>query len=369
MAGEGSNEANAEISHSGDSPHAWQSQLPETTSETDLLWFSRGRGWGHAVPDMLLLQQFTESYPKCRVRVASYADGAEVFRRSGWEVIDLALPRNPAPAEFRRRAGQVIERLTPHMLVSREEFQIPELAAARGLRNVVLTHWFLPSVHPSMAALTWADLVVFLEDFGVFSPPEWLRPKVFEAGPVCRRLSHPAKRSNADLRRVIFALGARLRADPPQVLPRLRSLLREGVPEQVYTGWLGNEADEDILRAAGLRHHFHDFGFRRDSLAEFAAATCVITSGTYNTLLELELLEIPSYRLTVSENPIDEAYAKQRRWSRILSPDATVRSLLTGLEASHLEEPSSRGGHTKKDVAETPLRVAHALGRQLGYGP
>lgn len=59
-----------------------------------ILFFSRGRGHGHAIADMLLQQQLSASGAEVAIEFASYATGLSTFRSREIEAFDLKLPEN-----------------------------------------------------------------------------------------------------------------------------------------------------------------------------------------------------------------------------------------------------------------------------------
>lgn len=57
----------------------------------DILFFSRGRGRGHAIPDLAIAKRLLHADPSLALAFASYGTGAETIRNSGCDLIDLRL--------------------------------------------------------------------------------------------------------------------------------------------------------------------------------------------------------------------------------------------------------------------------------------
>lgn len=64
---------------------------PFTPGKRAILWFSRGRGRGHAIPDIEIIRALQQQGSDCEVRIVSYGTGARTFESFGYGVIDLGL--------------------------------------------------------------------------------------------------------------------------------------------------------------------------------------------------------------------------------------------------------------------------------------
>ena len=57
-----------------------------------ILFFCRGRGSGHAIPDIEVVKELATVRPEAEVRFVSYGTGATTLAEHGHEVIDIQLP-------------------------------------------------------------------------------------------------------------------------------------------------------------------------------------------------------------------------------------------------------------------------------------
>ena len=61
-----------------------------------ILWFSRGRGRGHAIPDIEIIGALRQQRPDCEVRIVSYGTGARTFESFGYGCL---LYTSPSPRD------------------------------------------------------------------------------------------------------------------------------------------------------------------------------------------------------------------------------------------------------------------------------
>ena len=87
-----------------------------------LLFFVRGRGRGHAVPDLAIVDELLARRDDLDVRLVSYATGADAIKQHGRSLIDLPLPESGSIPEMSVIAGKLIGWLKPDLVASHEEF-------------------------------------------------------------------------------------------------------------------------------------------------------------------------------------------------------------------------------------------------------
>ena len=76
-------------------------QLPRFQADKrKILFFSRGRGRGHALPDVEIVQAIHYARPDVEVLFVSYATGSQTIANAGLPVIDVGLPEEGAAAEM-----------------------------------------------------------------------------------------------------------------------------------------------------------------------------------------------------------------------------------------------------------------------------
>src|SRR3974390_3072769 len=142
-----------------------------------IMFFSRGRGGGHAMPDIAIIRQFRRLRPETDVRVVSYGSGAEAFRMLGEPVFDVGADDPSSPIDLIVPLGRALLAGDADLVISHEEPIILPLAHLTGRNTVFLTHWFTGPNDPFIDALGYADHVIFMEKEGIFPEPQKIRGK------------------------------------------------------------------------------------------------------------------------------------------------------------------------------------------------
>jgi hypothetical protein len=173
--------------------------FPEfTTGRKKILFFSRGRGRGHARPDVEIVRALAVARPDIETRLVSYGTGAETIVEAGLPVIDIEMADMGPTAEISVAAGRLIRWLDPDLVVSHEEFAAAPAAAVFEKACVFITDFFTDPELYSMHALHFADEILFVGRPGRFEEPEWVRGKVRYLGPLAARPAYgPAGRRRA----------------------------------------------------------------------------------------------------------------------------------------------------------------------------
>src|ERR1700760_3956807 len=65
--------------------------------QSGILYFSRGRGRGHAIPDMEIGRHLSNIATGIDIVYASYSSGLEAFHACGYDAIDLQMQEDPDP--------------------------------------------------------------------------------------------------------------------------------------------------------------------------------------------------------------------------------------------------------------------------------
>lgn len=166
------------------------------SSEADLarprkmLFFSRGKGRGHAVPDAAIGNELQKLEPRLELTFVSYSTGAATLKELGKEVIDLGLPEDNPLWDTSLRVVRLLRDQEPHtIVVSHEEFCVAPLAKAFGFPTVFLTDWFVSAESHYMRSLQHADEIIFMDRPGLYDEPSYLSGKVHYVGCVLRPLN------------------------------------------------------------------------------------------------------------------------------------------------------------------------------------
>jgi hypothetical protein len=303
----------------------------------DLIFFSRGRGRGHAIPDMAILEVLRRMAPELRVCVYTYGTGLLAFRQAGQSAVDLELLDMCNPWEVVQRVGQVLRHAPARLLVSHEEFSAIPAARIFGLPSVFLTHWFGPQNSTQMQALADVDQVLFMETQGHFPEPDYLQGKIRYIGPVLRRfrcLPLDRQRSRMELgivhdeAVVVLFPGTSSEGQAPifdlilnafQALPRARKRLI----------WVAGEEFEWIKAKCADFANITVIEIDQQPERIMAASDLPITKGTYNIGKELAALGVPSISLSLGKNPIDDYFSRCLPDNTFLYAQETLAATLT----------------------------------------
>src|SRR5262249_49610428 len=128
-----------------------------------VLFFSRGRGHGHAIPDMAIAAELRRLDPEIEIKFVSYATGAGTFRRARWPVIDLLLPEANPYLQTQLLAIALIERLAPDVVVAHEEFAALPAAHVCQRPAIFLSAWLPLTNDITAESLAYASAVIVLE--------------------------------------------------------------------------------------------------------------------------------------------------------------------------------------------------------------
>ncbi|MBI3680567.1 MAG: hypothetical protein HY235_09240, partial [Acidobacteria bacterium] len=147
-------------------------------SKKKVLFFTRGRGHGHAIPDIEIIKELEHLRKDVEVRFVSYGTGARTIEQFGFPLIDLGLSEANGTAETSVLAGKLIGWLDPDLVVAHEEFAALPAAKIFDKPTVSILDWFTDPEKYSMQSLRFADQILFIDERGIFPEPEWVRGKV-----------------------------------------------------------------------------------------------------------------------------------------------------------------------------------------------
>jgi UDP:flavonoid glycosyltransferase YjiC (YdhE family) len=318
-----------------------------------VLFFTRGRGRGHAIPDMEIAREIAALSGEIDVRFASYGTGARTFEAHGVAHVDLGLPdRNPIN-ETIVLAGKLIGWLDPDLVVAHEEFMALSAAKIFDKPTVLITDWFTDAGSYSMSTLRLADRVVFLDEPGIYEEPEWVRGRVEYIGPVIRNLGytrHDRARAREELgiERDALAIAVLPGSLPEGEAPIVDLVLAafESLDSRVRRLIWAAGDDRDLIRNKTQGRAGVDVrGYEPEIGRIMAAADVAITKGTRKTLFELASLGVPSVSLAFGDNPIDRVRAGRFAHNEALEEGAGPAALANAVRRARVRdvEPVARG--------------------------
>ncbi|MEZ5354591.1 MAG: hypothetical protein R2762_18315 [Bryobacteraceae bacterium] len=331
-----------------------------------ILFFTRGRGRGHAIPDMEIAREIDALTTGAEIRFVSYGTGAQTLEAHGVPHIDLGLPdRNPIN-ETIILAGRLTGWLNPDLVVAHEEF--PALPAAKifDKPTVLITDWFTDPAKYSMTTLRLADRILFLDDPGIYEEPEWVRGRVDYLGPVVRKFRYARadrERAREELHIpaeafvVAMLPGSWREASAPamELVLGAFDMLRDPVKRLV---WLAGEDGGLIRERTAGRTDVDVRGYEPEIDRIMVAADVAVTKGTRKTLFELGSLGVASVSLDCSDNPIDRVRARRFEGNEALAADTGVAGLAAAITtARERNVPAS----ASRDAAPQCARLLWAI--------
>jgi predicted glycosyltransferase len=312
--------------------------FPEfTDAKRKVLFFSRGRGRGHATPDAEIARAAEVLCPDLEVRMVSYATGAGAIQELGIGCIDLCLPETAPIVHVSVLAGKLIHWLQPDIVISHEEFAIAPAAQIFGVPVIFITEWFTRPAMYSMECLRLVDEVLFLGYPGIFAEPPWVQGRVRYLGPLRRAFSY----SRCDRRKARVELDIPVECTVVAVFPGSWREAETPILDSVLKIFEQLAGPKKLIWLAGP-----DYALVSERLALeasalvlqsttqidrlMAAADVAITKTNRNTVLELVLLGVPTVAVSFGINPPDERIVASLPAVRIVPPE--------GLHARVVEE-------------------------------
>jgi len=279
-----------------------------------ILFFSRGRGRGHAIQDIGIVRALEAMRPDLEVRFVSYGTGAETFRAFDISLIDLDLPDYGGVVDTSVLAGKLIGWLQPDLVVSHEEFPAIPAAKIFDKPTLVLTDWFIEAEGYAMNSLKYADQILFLGQAGVFWEPPWIRERVRYLGPVLRPFQYGrgdrlrARQElgiPADAVVVSVLPGSWLEADTP-LLGAVREAFQALTADTKRLIWLAGADYASIQEAMTGRADVLVLEKYWDADRLMVASDVAVTKTNRKTVFELQYLGIPTIAASYGLNAGDD---------------------------------------------------------------
>lgn len=331
-----------------------------------VLFFSRGRGRGHAALDVEIVRELQYTMPELDLRFVSYAEGAREIAAAGFPIIDLGLPAQNSYVETSVLAGRLIGWLQPDAVIAHEEFAVMPAAKIFDKPTLFLTDWFTSPEKLTMAALRLADRILFLEEPEVFEEPEPLRGRVSYFGPYQRafRFSREDKakaRQECGLPADAKILGV-FPGSWQETSTPLAELLEVCLPQlestNVHVVWMAGDDARSLSERFAEQPRFIIRDYETQIDAWMVSCDAAITKCNRKSAMELLRLGIPSLAISWGFNPIDDFWVKRHEpidWvsAANLTPDELARRVDWMLDYRELPEPwkpAVEGGSSNRRV-------------------
>lgn len=293
----------------------------------DVLFFSRGRGRGHVIPDIALTKALSKLAPDINVRFVSYGTGAATLKEAQYPVIDLGLPDANPLFKTLVEVMRTVMSIKSVAVVSHEELVPLAAAKADNRPTVLITDFFFPSGNFLNEALEFADHILFLQRPGLFPEPEVAKGKVEYLGPLVRSLAY----SRADKLRARSELQIGAEAVVLSVMPgawanEKRAPLADAlVPvfdelpmRKKYMFWIAGADVVELTSRYGTREDLILFGSYWPLERLMVASDVIITKCNRVTVIEAASLGVPTLSIAYGHNPVDELIVRDLPWSRVI---------------------------------------------------
>src|SRR5579871_3276018 len=155
-----------------------------------VLFFSRGRGYGHAIPDLAIAEELATLASDIDIHFASYCTGAQVFRTYERPVINLELPENNTFLATLNRATKAIKDVQPDIVVAHEEFAALYAAHSLGLHSIYISAWLPPPGGIAAESLAYCNSIIVIGNPGLFPLPVSVRVQPRYVGPILRKMKY-----------------------------------------------------------------------------------------------------------------------------------------------------------------------------------
>ncbi len=305
-----------------------------------VLFFSRGRGRGHAIPDIEIVKELYKLRDDIEVRFVSYGTGARTIEEFDFPLIDLDLPEDNSVNATMISAAKLIGWLDPDLVVAHEEF--PAMPASKILDKptVFVTDWFTAPDSYAMDALRYADRVVFIDEPGIYDEPPWLDGRVTYVGPILR----PFEYARQDRDRARRELGVPSQATVITVLPGSWTEARVPAADLILEAFGRIRAPEKrLIWLAGADCRLIQEKAREDEEVIvktqdwkidrlMVASDVAVAKSNRKTLIELAALGVPAVSISHGSNPFDEKRARSLPNCRVVGVDESAVELCRALE-------------------------------------
>ena len=283
-----------------------------------VLFFSRGRGRGHAIPDMEIVDALEAQCGLVNVTFASYATGYQTFRECGKNIVDMNLPEKNDFLDTLISASNLINEYKPQLILCHEEFAAVPAAEISKVPVIFVTDWFTSASSLTMNCLKYAKLIVFIERPGLFPVPSYLRDRVHYVGPVIRKmLIDPLGRRNSRSKFELSQHSNVISVIPGSWASEERAPMAELIID-AFERLVGDNKDliwlssRDYDALSSYCPYHPEIRLIKDLWPTeplMYASDIVITKSNRGTTDEVACLGIPSVSLSFGLNPIDDVIA------------------------------------------------------------
>lgn len=302
-----------------------------------ILYFSRGRGHGHAIPDMAVAAEIKKLQPEAGIHFVSYGTGCRTLQRMGQPVIDLALPEENPFLETLELAISTVTEMKPDLVLSDEEFAALPAASWAGTPCIFISHWFPGPTTVASESLRYADAIICNDEPGIFPLPVGAKAKPIYVGPITRAMKFTV-RDRASLREsmgispealVVLAIpGGWANEDRAPFAETLLSAFVGHPREEKKLFWMGGSDSDDLRELTKGVSGVEVIPFFDPIECLMGAADVVVSKGTRGVALDAEAVGVPTISLSFGSNHVDDILVARMRNNTQLNARAVDGNVL-----------------------------------------
>lgn len=345
------------------------------------LFFSRGKGRGHAIPDLEILRELEQVDPGIQIRFVSYATGAATLKAEGHNVVDLALQEDNGFVETLILADGAIRDLKPKVVIAHEEFAALVAARLANVPSIYIAAWLPPIGSVAAESLTYPETIIVIEHPGIFPTVPGAKTKPEYVGPVFRKMQYSLEdrarlRSElgieADALAMLVVQGGGWTEEVAPICDTVLGTFRALQRPSKHLYWLaGRDFDLVRRRAEGVPGvEVIEYSTPIERL--IVSCDVVITKGTHQITLDAAALGVPSISLSAGLNPIDDALVPRIHNNIALMAHAVDSLVLleyidTVTSATNGQPPRPRrtGSYTKRGAELAAVKIAETIRRLI----
>jgi len=346
----------------------------ERVKKRKILYFSRGRGFSHAMNDILIIRQLEKINKDLEIQIDSYAQGFMFLKKNGFEAfdLDLKLEEEASPEIFKKIKSRLNE-IKPDLVVSDEFFMALPMARKFGIPSIFISNWFFEEFyewHPLIPVVKKANHIIFVDRKEFHNIPSNFNVPISFVGPIVREFKYTLKNKSkvreeleiGQNDRVILVTAGGRSEERNELLDLnvevFKKLNLNNLKMILLTGNLYHEYSKSLEDEKGII--VKDFDWDMDRL--MVASDIVICKGTYSTAWELIYLGIPSICFPDDENPVDKA-----RVSTLAELNIAVAVNLNNFNVPYLLEKAKtllNSKEKREQMSRNCLRLAGDRGQK-----
>ena len=348
--------------------------FPGVSHKKTILFFSRGRGHGHAIPDITIAAALLESRPDTEIRFVSYATGAETLRGGGWDVIDIDLPENNAFLPTLYKAQSLIACLKPALVISHEEFAALPAAKICGVRSVFFSAWLPPPGNINADCLADATEVILLGQPGIFPPSHPNMPRPQCVGDIHRKLEYSREdRSRArkeleiaeNTKVIMVASGGWATEARAPIADVVLGAFRALPDSPKLLLWFAGSDREQIQKMVGDSPDIRVYDFCKPIERWMVSSDVLISKGTRGLTQDAARLGLPSISLSHGLNPMDDFLVRLISSNLFLSGKAVNPEILknyieTTMRSGIIAQKIKADSNGLKEATRLLVDIIHA---------